>query len=240
MRRLVLLSLALAALASCSRYVSCSRPPEQTVDALNPAQPVQPGQVPDSRTIGIAFLGDSLTAGLGLPVEEAYPNRIQQLFVEEGYGEVEVINAGVSGDTTAGGRRRAEQLLSGNTKILVVALGGNDGLRGISVSDTRDNLIAIVDMAQNKGVAVLLAGMEAPTNYGPDYRESFRNTFVEVARKYQQSIAYVPFLLEGVAGNPALNQADGIHPTAEGAKIIAALLYPKLRDIVDQISNSVR
>jgi acyl-CoA thioesterase-1 len=240
MRRLFLVSLALAALGACSQYVSCSSAPVQTVDSLNTAQPVRPGDVPEARTIGVAFLGDSLTAGQGLTSEEAYPNRIQELFVEEGYGEVDVLNGGVSGDTTAGGRRRVEQLLTGNTKILVVALGGNDALRGISVSDTRANLVAIIETAHKKGVDVLLAGMEAPTNYGQDYQAAFRATFVDVARQYPQSVAYVPFLLEGVAGNPALNQADGIHPTAEGAKVIANLLYPKLRDIVDRISNSIR
>src|SRR5262245_33880448 len=162
-RRLVLVSLALAALGACTQTGSCAgQEPaaEVRTDPLIPAQPVRPGEVPDGKLIAIAFLGDSITAGLGLTSEEAYPAEIGRLFVAEGYGEVEIENAGVSGDTTAGGRRRVEQLLQPTIKILVVALGGNDALRGISVTDTKANLKAIIDAGLAKRAEVLLVGME--------------------------------------------------------------------------------
>jgi acyl-CoA thioesterase-1 len=145
------------------------------------------------------------------------------------------MNAGVSGDTTAGGLRRVDALLSPDVRVAVVALGGNDALRGISVTETRQNLKSIIDRFLESGVSVLLAGMEAPTNLGEDYRANFRNTFHELAAEYHGRIRLVPFLLEGVAGMPALNQSDGIHPNAEGAQRIADLLYPSLRDLVDEI-----
>src|SRR5262245_15307336 len=207
---------------------------------LTGAPPTRPGEVPENRIIEIAFLGDSLTAGLGLTSQQAYPHRIEEMFAAEGYGEVEAVNAGISGDTTAGGLRRVEQLLGTNTKILVVALGGNDALRGLTVAQTHDNLAAIIDTALAARVVVMLAGMEAPTNYGEDYQKAFHDVFIRLSREYKDSIAYVPFLLEGVAGDPALNQQDGIHPNQEGARRIAELLYPRLRNIVDQLANSVR
>jgi acyl-CoA thioesterase-1 len=141
----------------------------------------------------------------------------------------------MSGDTTAGGLRRVGSLLNGSTKILVLALGANDALRGLTTQQTQDNLAQTIDVALSKGVFVLLCGMEAPTNLGPDYRESFRNVYINLLRQYQGRISFVPFLLEGVAGNPSLNQADGVHPTAEGAKIVAQTIYPKLRDLVDRV-----
>jgi len=117
----------------------------------------------------------------------------------------------------------------------VLALGANDALRGLTTQQTHDNLAQTIDVALSKGVFVLLCGMEAPTNLGPDYRESFRNVYINLLREYQGRISFVPFLLEGVAGNPSLNQADGVHPTAEGAKMVAQTIYPKLRDLVDRI-----
>jgi acyl-CoA thioesterase-1 len=157
------------------------------------------------------------------------------LFTEEGYHEVEIMNAGVSGDTTAGGLRRVDSVLTPEVRVAVIALGGNDALRGLSVTETRQNLKAIIDRFLDAGVSVLLAGMEAPTNLGEDYRTNFRNTFQELALEYRGRIRFVPFLLEGVAGMPALNQADGIHPNAEGAQKVAELLYPSIRDLVDEI-----
>jgi acyl-CoA thioesterase-1 len=201
--------------------------------------PEQPSATaPIDPTVGaqvhVAFLGDSLTAGLGLLSQQAYPQIVVDMLETEGY-HVEPINAGVSGDTSAGGLRRVESLLDGTTRILVIALGANDALRGLTTQQTHDNLAQIMDIALSKGVFVLLCGMEAPTNLGPDYRESFRNLYINLLREYQGRISFVPFLLEGVAGNPALNQADGVHPTAEGARIIAQTIYPKLRDLVDRI-----
>ena len=179
----------------------------------------------------IVALGDSLTDGLGLQRDETYPTRLQEILRAEGY-DVEVVNASVSGDTTAGGLRRLEWALEGDVRILIVALGGNDGLRGLPVGQMKENLREIVTRAQQKGVAVLLAGMEAPPNFGSLYTDQFREVFHELARELE--VGFVPFLLEGVAGNADLNQADGIHPTAEGARMIAAHMWPVLQSILDK------
>lgn len=203
-------------------------------------QPIAAAARPSGSHVVLAFLGDSLTAGLGLVSQDAFPSLIQERFQAEGYSEVETLNAGVSGDTTAGGLRRVEQVLQPDVKVLIVGLGGNDALRGLTVAQTHDNLAAIIQAAQAKGVAVMLAGMEAPTNLGEDYRASFRAVYSTLARENRGSLVFVPFLLEGVAGHPNLNQPDGIHPTAEGARIIADTLYPKLRDLVDQLSPGGR
>ncbi len=211
----------------------CSGPAPAPAD--NYIDPTQPGGMAAPAMLGVVVLGDSLTAGLGVLMEESFPSRLQDLFVAEGYGEVEIINAGVSGDTTAGGLRRIDEFLTPDVQIVVVALGGNDALRGLSVSQTRDNIRGIVEKSLAAGAAVLLAGMEGPTNLGEDYRTNFRDAFHEIAAQYRGRIRFVPFLLEGVAGMPALNQADGIHPNAEGARKIAEMLYPTVRDLVDEI-----
>jgi acyl-CoA thioesterase-1 len=187
--------------------------------------------------IRIAFLGDSLTAGSGLLADRAFPALIEDMFAAEGWGEVESVNGGVSADTSAGGLRRAGQLLAGSTRILVVALGANDALRGLSVDQTRDNLAQIIELALAQRVEVLLCGMEAPVNLGEDYRASFRQAYVDLLRAYQGRISFMPFLLEGVAGVPTLNQADGIHPNEQGARMVAEAMYPRLRAMVEQIGE---
>jgi len=232
--RLSIVTLAILALGACTQYVSCGGSPTPPPDALTTQGPVAQGTVPSARMVGISFLGDSLTAGFGMTAQEAYPARIQELFVSEGYGEVDVLNGGVSGDTTAGGLRRVDQLLTPETRVLVVALGGNDALRGLSLTQTHDNLARIIETAQGKGVTVLLAGMLAPTNLGEDYRGGFQGVFSRLTREYP-SVTFVPFLLDGVIGVPGMVQADGVHPTPEGARVMAGLLYPRLRDIVDQL-----
>jgi len=199
------------------------------------AQPPAPGA--PARPFKIAFLGDSLTAGLGLLSEEAYPALVGKKFAAEGYSNVEVVNAGVSGDTTAGALRRLNEALDADTRILVVALGGNDALRGLTTAQTHDNLAQILAAARDAGVRVLLAGMEAPPNLGEDYQQNFRAAFISLAREYRTNLVYMPFLLEGVAGDPALNQADGIHPNKDGARVIAENMYPKLRTMVDEIGG---
>ena len=232
-RRLILSSIALIAISGCSlRNVSCGGPPPQVAQQTTPA-PEDAGSS-GGRTLTIAFLGDSLTAGLGLLSQEAYPSILDDMFEAEGYGEVEVSNAGLSGDTTAGGLRRIEQVLSGNVEIVVVALGGNDALRGLTIAQTYDNLNGIVEATLNASVDVLLVGMQAPTNLGEDYQASFRALYTRLALEHGRQVKFIPFLLEGVAGEPELNQQDGIHPNAAGARKIAELLYPKLRDMVDQ------
>jgi acyl-CoA thioesterase-1 len=177
----------------------------------------------------IVVLGDSLTAGLGLDPEAAYPAVLQQR-LDAARLQYEVVNAGVSGDTSAGGRSRLEWSLGGDVRILIVALGGNDALRGLPVEELRGNLEAIITRARSKKIAVILAGMEAPPNFGRSYTDAFHQVYVSLAREY--GVALVPFLLQGVAGIDAMNQSDGIHPTAEGARIAAENVWRVLEPIL--------
>jgi acyl-CoA thioesterase-1 len=229
----------LSLLVTLAVAAACGRAPVPSATANGGAEANAPvldaAQQAEAQRTVILFLGDSLTAGLGLTLAQAYPNRVLELFANEGYDQVDVQNAGVSGDTTAGGLRRVESLLAPNVKIVVVALGGNDALRGSSVAQTRANLEAIVDLLLQHGRAVLLAGMEAPTNLGGDYQQAFHDAFVGLLQAHRGGITFMPFLLEGVAGDPSLNQADGIHPNDAGARIIAQHMYPLLRDMVDQL-----
>jgi len=233
MRRFFALLL-LGVVSACSlRDTACAKKPSP--QAQQNASQINAATTGERRPIKILFLGDSITAGYGLNTDQAYPTALQEKFNAEGYADVEAVNAGVSGDTTAGGLRRLDQILESDIRVVVVALGGNDALRGLTTMQTHDNLAGIISKALERNYEVMLVGMEAPTNLGPDYRESFRNVYINLLREYQGRISFVPFLLEGVAGNPSLNQADGVHPTAEGAKIVAQTIYPKLRDLVDRI-----
>ncbi|MXY17149.1 MAG: arylesterase, partial [Acidobacteria bacterium] len=148
-----------------------------------------------------------------MPVEQAYPARLQERIEMAGY-RARVVNAGVSGETTAGGLRRIGWSLTGDVEILILALGGNDGLRGLPGEQMRDNLAGMIAAALESGARVLLAGMEAPPNFGADYADRFRAAFEQLAAEYD--VVFVPFLLDGVAGVAGLNQADGIHPNAAG------------------------
>ena len=174
------------------------------------------------------FLGDSLTAGLGLATSQAYPALIQQRLDAAGL-DYDVVNAGVSGDTSAGGLARLDWALDGDVRILVVALGGNDALRALPTEQLKQNLATIIERAQARGITVVLAGMEAPPNFGRDYIVSFHKVYPELAGRYQ--VAFVPFLLQGVAGSDTLNQRDGIHPTAEGARILADTVWAALEPL---------
>jgi len=238
--RLTLSGLAVAFAAACSvQSFSCFTPQQSVSTGTGSGTSAGPIAAPSSgpQRFKIVFLGDSLTAGLGLLSEQAFPELIQTKFAGEGYSLVDCINAGISGDTTAGGLRRVDDVLDPDVRILFVGLGGNDALRGLTTGQTHDNLAAILDAAQAKGVGVMLAGMEAPTNLGKDYQDAFHALYIQLAQQYKGRVAFVPFLLEGVAGNPALNQADGIHPNEHGAQIIADALYPRLRTLVDQIGG---
>lgn len=181
----------------------------------------------------VVFLGDSLTAGLGLAEDRSFPSLIRDRIAERGLHFV-VVNAGVSGDTSAGGLRRLQWALQGQPRVLVVALGGNDGLRGLAPEELQKNLAAIIEAAQSGGVAVILAGMEAPPNYGPEYTARFRRVYPDLARKY--GVPLIPFLLEGVAGEPALNQPDGIHPNADGARRVADTVWKALEPVLESAS----
>jgi len=185
-----------------------------------------PSPTPVASRPRIVFLGDSLTAGLGLSQAQSFPALIGQRLATEGFA-YEIVNAGVSGDTTAGGLRRLEWSLEGDVKILVVALGANDGLRGLSPAEMKKNLATVIERGTAKGATILLAGMEAPPNFGADYTREFREVYAELARERQ--VRYLPFLLLGVAGDQSLNQADGIHPNVRGAQIVADLVWAELK-----------
>ena len=184
----------------------------------------------------VVLLGDSLTAGLGLPIAEAYPSLLQRRIADEGLNYT-IVNAGVSGDTSAGGLSRLDWALAGDVRVLVVALGGNDGLRGLAVAEVRRNLSEIIERAQARNIAVVLAGMEAPPNYGFDYTVAFHKLYPELAKKYR--IAFVPFLLERVGGNLDLNQPDGIHPNTEGAKLVADNVWTVLKPVIERDATRV-
>jgi acyl-CoA thioesterase-1 len=182
----------------------------------------------------VVILGDSLTAGLGLSMKDAYPTVLQDRINEEGL-KYTVVNAGVSGDTSAGGLSRLDWALDGDVRVLIVALGGNDGLRGLPTAELTRNLATIIERAQARGITVVLAGMEAPPNYGFDYTMGFHKVYPALARKYH--VALVPFLLEGVGGIPALNQPDGIHPTAQGARMVADNVWTALKPALESDSR---
>jgi acyl-CoA thioesterase-1 len=177
----------------------------------------------------VVFLGDSLSAGLHLPADEAFPVVLQERLATDGV-PFRLINAGVSGDTTAGGLRRIDWLLRHEPDWVVVELGGNDGLRGTPVETIEANLRAIVGRAQEAGAKVLLCGMRLPPNYGADYVTAFASLFERVAA--DEELPFVPFLLEGVAGVPELNLPDQLHPTAEGHRRIADNLAPILSELL--------
>jgi acyl-CoA thioesterase-1 len=175
-------------------------------------------------------LGDSLTAGLGLAPAAAFPALLQQQIDAAGL-RYEVVNAGVSGDTSAGGVSRLDWALEGDVRVLVLALGANDGLRGLAAEELERNLTTIIERAQARGIRVLLAGMEAPPNFGQTYTVSFHRVYPTLAKRY--GLALVPFLLQGVAGVEALNQRDGIHPTADGARKVADNVWTVLRPMLN-------
>jgi acyl-CoA thioesterase-1 len=222
--RSLLLALPLA-MAACGS-ADAPRPQAGGAPAQSQAQPEHPGA---SRRI--VFLGDSLTAGLGLPREQSTPSLIQERLTAEGY-PYEVVNAGVSGDTSAGGLSRLDWSLDGDVEVLVIELGANDGLRGLPVAQLRRNLDEIITRAKARNITVILTGMEAPPNYGPLYTAEFRQVFRDLADAHD--VVFVPFYLDGVAGIPALNNSDGIHPNAEGARIIAGTIWRSLEPVLDK------
>lgn len=179
----------------------------------------------------IVIIGDSITAGYGLDQSEAYPAILQKK-IDQAKLPFLVANAGVSGDTTAGGLRRVAWAMTKGADVLVIALGGNDGLRGISPDETKKNLLGIIKKARTKNpkIQVFVAGMQMPDNMGPKFTSRFKTLFPEVAKESKSIL--IPFLIEGVGGDEKLNQADGIHPTAEGQKIVAdnvwKIIQPKL------------
>jgi acyl-CoA thioesterase-1 len=203
---------------------------EARAAAPPPSSAAAPARPAVSNRPRVVALGDSLTAGLGLAVTSAYPTLLEKRLNDAGI-DFEVVNAGVSGDTSAGGLERLDWALQGDVRVLIVALGGNDALRGLPPEQLERNLAQIIEAAQARGIAVILAGMEAPPNYGRDYIVAFHKVYPALARTYH--VALVPFLLQGVAGIESLNQRDGIHPTAAGARIVADNVWAVLKPIVD-------
>lgn len=182
--------------------------------------------------VTLLALGDSLTAGYGLPAAEAFPVQLEAALKAKGR-DVRVVNAGVSGDTSAGGLARLDWALADKPQAAIVALGANDGLRGLDTDRLRANLDAIVARLQGAGVKVLLAGMEAPPNLGPEYGQAFRAAYARVAK--DRGVALYPFFLDGVAANPALNQKDGLHPTGAGVAVMVGRMLPMVEKLLDQV-----
>ncbi|MBX7150473.1 arylesterase [bacterium] len=182
----------------------------------------------------IVFLGNSLTAGFGVEPSEAYPSLIQNKIDQAGLN-FKIINAGISGETTSGGLRRMDWLLKQKIDVLVLELGANDGLRGIPLNLTKENLQAIITKTKEKypGTKILIAGMEVPPNMGETYTTTFRKIFPDLAKT--NGIERIPFLLEGVADKPDLNLSDGIHPKPEGHKIVAETVWKYLKPILQSV-----
>ncbi len=231
-RRLSVLTCALgfAAAGACTRGGGSAVVSDAAASSIAAPRSAAPAR--DAGLPRIVVLGDSLTAGLGLAPSQAYTALLQQKLDAAG-AKWDVVNAGVSGDTSAAGLERADWALDqGNVRILVLELGANDGLRGLPPTEMQKNLAAIIARAQGKGIAVLLAGMEAPPNFGSDYTVSFRQVYRDLARDYK--IPLIPFLLDNVAGVPSLNQGDGIHPNVQGEQIVADTVWAALKPMVDR------
>ena len=173
--------------------------------------------------------GDSLTAGFGVLEQESYPSRLQKIIEREGYPH-KVVNAGVSGDTTAGGVRRIDWLMKHNPKIVILELGANDGLRGLPIEGMFANLDRIIQTCREKEARVLLAGMKIPPNYGEEYSREFEQVFSRLAQKY--SLPFIPFFLEGVAAKREYTRDDGIHPLAPGYEIVTETVWKSLEPLL--------
>jgi acyl-CoA thioesterase-1 len=210
--------------------LSCGETARETKPTAEAGPEAAAGKPSAKKTI--LFFGDSLTAGYGLDEPgQAFPGLIQRRLDSLGL-PFTVVNAGVSGETTAGGEGRINWILRQPVDIFVLELGANDGLRGIPVLETRENLQQIMDSvkAYNPGVKIILAGMMVPPNMGPDYGKAFQKIFPELAAR--NNAVLIPFLLEGVGGEPALNQSDGIHPTPEGHRIVMETIWQALGPLV--------
>ena len=182
--------------------------------------------------IRLLVLGDSLSAGYGLAANEAFPVQLERALRVKGHN-VNVINAGVSGDTSAGGRARLDWSLADKPHAAIVELGANDGLRGVEPKSTADNLGAILKALQDRGMPALLAGMYAPPNLGAAYGKEFNALYARIAKEH--GAALYPFFLDGVAAEPALNQADGIHPNAKGVGVIVERILPAVEKLIGQV-----
>ena len=208
--------------------------PAQSVDEYgatnegNSSTPAAAAEAAPNAPVVLA-LGDSLTAGLGLSPDQAYPAQLEIMLRKAGYPH-RVVNGGVSGDTSAGGLARTDWLLRQRPDVVILALGANDGLRGLQVEQMQDNLDAIILKCRAAGAQVLLAGMIAPQNLGKDYTSRFQSVYPALAKKHD--LPLMPFLLEGVLGQGNLNQADGIHPNADGARVVAENVWKSVEPML--------
>lgn len=184
----------------------------------------------------VLFLGDSLTAGLGVEPDEAYPRLLGEKLNNDGLTGFRLVNGGISGSTSASALSRLQWYDRIRPAVLFLALGANDGLRGLTIEEMRRNLSTVIAAAKKRGMSVILAGMELPPNYGNQYTDSFRQVYRDLANEYQLDL--IPFLLEGVGGVTALNQADGIHPNVEGHRRIARHVYPHLKQHLIHLPHS--
>jgi acyl-CoA thioesterase-1 len=209
--------------------VSCGETKKKEVlTTTNEIEVLDSLQATTKKNKSILFFGDSLTAGMGINIEDAFPAIIQRKIDSLGL-PYQVINAGLSGETTAGGKNRIDWVLNQDIDIFVLELGANDGLRGVPLNETKNNLQSIIDFVRQKNpeVKIILTGMQIPPNLGVEYTTEFKKIFPELAAK--NKLKLIPFLLENVAGNPELNQNDGIHPTEEGHKILAKNAWEVLK-----------
>ena len=215
--------LAFLALIACGEGQKQQKNTEENTNQVD--VPLEQGETADENVI--LFFGNSLTAAYGLETEQGFPNLIQKRIDSLGLN-YKVINSGLSGETTSGGLNRLDWVLKREVVIFVLELGANDGLRGIPLDKSRENLQKIIDAVRQKNpeTTIILAGKQIPPNMGLDYTSEFKNMFPDLAR--ENDILLIPFLLEGVAGEPELNLEDGIHPTAEGQKIVAEIGYVPL------------
>ncbi len=232
-----LISLAVLPALFCIACQSSSKPGVTSASMSNTKPAASPTASPaavstdsEKRPAIVAF-GDSLTAGYGLSEEQSYTTLLQRKLDEKGY-RYRVVNAGVSGDTTAGGLRRIDWSLEANVKFLILELGGNDGLRGLPATEMKKNLAGMIERAQARGVTVILAGMEAPPNLGAEYTREFRQIYRDLAKQY--NVALIPFVLQGVGGLAQMNQPDGIHPNAEGEKVMTENVWRVLEPLLSK------
>lgn len=216
-------------------FSACGKSTETTAEATSETPAVAtkdvaaPVAASDARPVILAF-GDSLTEGYGLEKAQAYPTLLQQRLTEKGYS-YQVVNAGISGDTSSGGLHRLDAALKTHkVEIMILELGANDMLRGKDLRDTRQNLATMIEKAQTKSIKVVLAGMEAPTNFGEDYQRDFHNLFPDLAKEYK--VALIPFFLTDVAGKADLNQGDGIHPNVKGTQLVLENVWRVLEPLL--------
>jgi acyl-CoA thioesterase-1 len=220
--------------SGCSDATSAPSSPMERGETSSDGELAPSGAAGREAATLVIVLGDSLSAGFQLASDDAFPARLERALQGEGRS-VRVQNAGQSGDTSAGGLARLDWLLAQRPDVLVLELGGNDGLRGLPVASTRKNLAAIVTRAQAAGVPVLLLGMRLPPNLGPEYTRDFAAIYPALAEQFD--VPLVPFLLEGVAGRRDLNLPDGIHPNREGQRLVAENVLPALRELLDALPD---